>query len=417
MNEIRENQLKKAQEAIAVVPLSEEHSISLLMRRFFNVLLFLSQEMGDIEIYRTPLSKLIDLAEYGSTNLEAVKDALRKMTTTVVEWNDVVDDKGRIRWGVSALLSHAEIIRDKKYAFVEWSFSPAIKRLLLNPSVYAQISIPELCRLSTPTATALYEICVRYLTNQNGLTCRETWQWWKPRLTGTKSSTAQENQVYSRFKEKRLSPAIDEINQKTRLSVELIEHKTGRKITHIQFSAKLKENLFCEDDKPSNPPKTIDPKVLERIVALGVEQKIATRICLECPTEDILDTLEYVQHRLRKGGVASPAALFRDAIRKGYGAIEVSRLRSLARPAASAPKSPTPQDSQADKFAPVRAHLSQCTEQERLALEQKFVENLNPLVREHYRKRGLKSKIVEIAFLEYVAEQIAASRTGPSEDG
>lgn len=119
MNKASETQLKKAQEAIAVVPLSEEHSISLLMRRFFNVLLFLSQEMGDIEIYRTPLSKLIDLAEYGSTNLEAVKDALRKMTTTVVEWNDVVDDKGRIRWGVSALLSHAEIIRDKKYAFVE----------------------------------------------------------------------------------------------------------------------------------------------------------------------------------------------------------------------------------------------------------------------------------------------------------
>ena len=55
---------------------------------------------------------------------------------------------------------------------------------MLDPSRYVQRDIAVFASLGTGTAASLYEICTRYLTNFGGLTNKETWEWWRPRLTG-----------------------------------------------------------------------------------------------------------------------------------------------------------------------------------------------------------------------------------------
>ena len=78
--------LRKAVEAIAIRP--QAGKLTLLTRKINNVLLAEAQRQGiDEPSYRIPLSKLCAKADYDSTNMSLVKDQLRKMASTIVEWN------------------------------------------------------------------------------------------------------------------------------------------------------------------------------------------------------------------------------------------------------------------------------------------------------------------------------------------
>jgi len=71
-------EIYKAHQAISLVP-TKGSRITLLMRRFFNVLLQHAQGCGPMETYRAPLDRIFAGADYGSANYEVAKNALRNM--------------------------------------------------------------------------------------------------------------------------------------------------------------------------------------------------------------------------------------------------------------------------------------------------------------------------------------------------
>lgn len=304
---------RKAHEAIAVLPQSGR--LTLLDRRFFNVLLALAQEQGDRTTYRAKFARILAGAKFDSKNTEVAKEHLRKMTTTRVEWNST-SDTGKRRWGVSTLIADAEIIEENRELIVEWSYSPKVKAKLLNPDVYVQLSLEIHSALRSSQSAALYEICTRYVTNPGHLTHRAPWQWWKPRLTGNPEDI-QNLGEYKYFKRDVLRTAISEINAITDIDIELIEHRDGRKVSEIQFKVtkKAQRSLSLPEEN------LIDNSLLERLLALGFNTNAAAQLYSNTDEQKLRLTLSYVESRVRAKNMEalnSPAAFFRVALKEGY---------------------------------------------------------------------------------------------------
>ena len=280
-------ELKKAQEAIAILPKSGR--ITLLTRRLFNSLLQLAQEDGELKMYRRRLSKVMFNASFDSNNTEIVKEQLRRMASIQVEWNST-SGVGERRWGVSNLLADAEIIEERGAVWIEWSYSEKVRSKLLDPEIYARISLQAYSQIRSSASAALYEICVRYVTNPSNLTMRAPWQWWRPRLTGNPED-AVETTEYKFFKRDVLKPSMVEVNRLADICVELVEHKEGRRVTEIQFRVKKvsQGHLHLPD------PNLVNTEIIKRLVdEMGLTPEEAPKIYNDHEVPMLLSTITLV---------------------------------------------------------------------------------------------------------------------------
>lgn len=408
--------LYKAHQAIAVTP-SPGSKITLLDRRFFNALLEEAQKQGDQDVYRAPLATVLSGANFTSTNYEVAKAVLRSLAKTTVEWSIVESDspdgatKGQKIWGITSLVAHASLISEGKGSRVmfEWSYSPVIRSGLLAPDRYVGLPMDIFVTLSTNAAAALYEICMRYLSNRNGLTNKEPWESWRPRLTGVSNESAGETQ-YKFFKRDTLVPAIKEINAVTNIDVELREFKTGRKITHIQFSSSIKAQESLNVSESVLPHE----EIIKRLSALGFDDAATAKFYTGYEAEILLDTLTFVEERIKKGDIASPAALFRDALKKGYGAKEGKKLSKGtvqdARIKKEVPErvatKPVDESEPPSKFASAEAYMEKLSTKDMKALVARFAKSLSGLLAEQFTKSGLKSKLVRVALAQFVLDNV-----------
>ncbi len=307
-------ELKKAQEAIAILPKSGR--ITLLTRRLFNSLLQLAQEDGELKMYRRRLSKVMFNASFDSNNTEIVKEQLRRMASIQVEWNST-SGVGERRWGVSNLLADAEIIEERGAVWIEWSYSEKVRSKLLDPEIYARISLQAYSQIRSSASAALYEICVRYVTNPSNLTMRAPWQWWRPRLTGNPED-AVETTEYKFFKRDVLKPSMVEVNRLADICVELVEHKEGRRVTEIQFRVKKvsQGHLHLPD------PNLVNTEIIKRLVdEMGLTPEEAAKIYSDHEEPLLLSTINLVRERGQDRSLPelkSVAAFFKNAIRGKY---------------------------------------------------------------------------------------------------
>jgi len=304
---------RKAVEAIAVKPLAGK--LTLLTRKVNNVLLAEAQDQGvDQPIYRIPLSRLCSKADYDSSNTALLKEQLRKMSSTTVEWQTGV--KGARRWGVTNLVN-VEIIEEGNRCFVEWDYPIKLKEKLLAPDVYARLSLQMQNTFRSASALALYEICVRYLDSPGQLTMRMPWSEWRPVLTGVADSEEGTYLQYKYFKRDVVNHAIKEVNDLTHIQVELIEHKEGRSVSDLQFSVKPRSQAGLALDDPN----LFDLSLIDRLKTLGFTQAQAEKTYSDTDESRLRQTLNFVEGKIKaaKPPIAKPAAYFRDALKRGYG--------------------------------------------------------------------------------------------------
>ncbi|HEY4351126.1 MAG TPA: replication initiation protein [Paraburkholderia sp.] len=416
-------ELRKAVEAIAIQPKSGK--ITLLTRKLFNVLLAVAQkadESGDT--YRALLSDIVANSAFDSNDTALVKEHLRRMVSVQVEWSQGTSSQkpGR-KWGISTLIADAEILEDPttRRVWVEFSFAPKIKKKLLDPVQYARLSLQFQSQLRSSAGLALYEICVRYLTNPSHLTMRETWEWWRPILSGTPDTEAgdEAKREYKYFKRDYLRPAIAEVNAVTNIFVELIEHREGRRVAEIQFRVtERKQPMLALDEHPN----VFDSTLVDRMVKIGIPLKEAQSLYADSEENRIRAALQMTEQRMRSATlppVRSAAALFKDALKKGY-APPVEGAPSAAGVAAGkaiAAGGVPADDLKARLLGEYAAHrrkeaqalYEEQGEVERDIARQSFESDELPALGAHlrndWRRRGLDSKLVETAFFDWLARK------------
>ncbi|MDA8256779.1 MAG: replication initiation protein [Betaproteobacteria bacterium] len=314
-------EFRKANEVIAP-RVTRGGTLSLLARKIFNVILYHTQRLGVPganapsddpaykEFYWLPLGELARDTAFNSDDTKVLKEAMLKLQDIKV----VIDDaKG---FASDVLIPKIRVIPDRrgKATMVGWTIDSTTEKTLLRPEFYTRLSIYYLTSLRTTAGISLYENAKRYATNPSRLTMRETWEWWHDVLTGIPMT--HEKPEYKYFKRDVLKPAIDEVNT-TDIRVELIEHKTGRRITHLQFRIERAAQGALE----LPPPPVIDTKTIDRIRELGINPREAEDIFASHDDRLVRETLDWVRDRMASTTmprVESPAALFRSALRGRY---------------------------------------------------------------------------------------------------
>jgi hypothetical protein len=417
-------ELRKAVEAIAIQPKSGK--ITLLTRKLFNVLLAVAQQADESgDTYRALLSDIVANSAFDSNDTALVKEHLRRMVSVQVEWSTGTSSQkpGR-KWGISTLIADAEILEDPttRRVWVEFSFAPKIKKKLLDPVQYARLSLQFQSQLRSSAGLALYEICVRYLTNPSHLTMRETWEWWRPILSGTPDTEAgdEAKREYKYFKRDYLRPAIAEVNAVTNIFVELVEHREGRRVAEIQFRVtERKQPMLALDEHPN----VFDSTLVDRMVKIGIPLKEAQTLYADSEENRIRAALQMTEQRMRSTTlppVRSAAALFKDALKKGY-APPVEALVSApangttkrgaagAATAADDLKARLLSEYSAYRRKEARALYDEQGDEERDLARQTFEDSVLPELgthmRDDWRKRGLESKLAETSFFDWLARK------------
>ncbi|SAK60829.1 plasmid replication protein [Caballeronia pedi] len=416
-------ELRKAVEAIAIQPKSGK--ITLLTRKLFNVLLAVAQQADESgDTYRALLSDIVANSAFDSNDTALVKEHLRRMVSVQVEWSTGTSSQkpGR-KWGISTLIADAEILEDPttRRVWVEFSFAPKIKKKLLDPVQYARLSLQFQSQLRSSAGLALYEICVRYLTNPSHLTMRETWEWWRPILSGTPDTEAgdEAKREYKYFKRDYLRPAIAEVNAVTNIFVELVEHREGRRVAEIQFRVtERKQPMLALDEHPN----VFDSTLVDRMVKIGIPLKDAQTLYADSEENRIRAALQMTEQRMRSTSlppVRSAAALFKDALKKGYAPPVEALPAAAGGTAARAPAtvSAAADDLKARLLSEFSAHrrkearvlYDEQGEEEREIARQSFEEDVLPglgtHMRDDWRKRGLGSKLAETSFFDWLARK------------
>jgi len=414
-------ELRKAVEAIAIQPKSGK--ITLLTRKLFNVLLAVAQQADESgDTYRALLSDIVANSAFDSNDTALVKEHLRRMVSVQVEWSQGTSSQkpGR-KWGISTLIADAEILEDPqtRRVWVEFSFAPKIKKKLLDPVQYARLSLQFQSQLRSSAGLALYEICVRYLTNPSHLTMRETWEWWRPILSGTPDTEAgdEAKREYKYFKRDYLRPAIAEVNAVTNIFVELIEHREGRRVAEIQFRVtERKQPMLALDEHPN----VFDSTLVDRMVKIGIPLKEAQSLYADSEENRIRAALQLTEQRMRSTSlppVRSAAALFKDALKKGYAPpVETAAgaAPAVGRSAAAAVTADDPKARLLDEYAAYRRKEARSLYEEQGDMERELARQsfetdelpgLGSHLRDDWRRRGLESKLGDTAFFDWLARK------------
>lgn len=289
--ELADSPLRKPVNTLAIIP-TKSSKITVLARKAYNVLLYIAQEQGiDREVYRTPLQSILRGVDFNSNAREIVKQHLRSMVSTTVEWQSPTAGEGEA-WNVAGLLAHAKVYKQSGENWVEWSFAPNIKHELLEPQRFARLRLDVISQLRRHSGVVLYEICARY--RDIGLTARQPWPWWRPVLTGSPDSDDSVKQEYRFFKRDVLKLAIAEVNAVTDLDVQLVEHKAGRFIADIQFKVSKKK----QEGLPLRyPPQPVDLSHVVRAVGAGIRHEDAETLIEKHGNEAMKLGLDALQKR------------------------------------------------------------------------------------------------------------------------
>ena len=290
--ELIKNPLRKPVNTLAIVP-TKSSKITVLARKAYNVLLYIAQEQGiDQEVFRAPLQSILRGVDFNSNAREIVKQHLRAMVSTTVEWQSPTAGEGEA-WNVAGLLAHAKVYKQSGENWVEWSFAPNIKHELLEPQRFARLRLDVISQLRRHSGVVLYEICARY--RDVGQTARQPWPWWRPVLTGSPDTEDSVKQEYRFFKRDVLKLAIAEINAVTDLNVELIEHKAGRFIADIQFRVAKKQQ---ESLPLRHPPVPVDLSQVVRATAVGIRSEDAEALILAHGNDAMTAGLDALHKRI-----------------------------------------------------------------------------------------------------------------------
>lgn len=265
---------RKPNHLIVMVPTLGK--LSPISRKLYNVLLhdtqaqaIAKQAAGEVikagDLFEARLADLLVPFKVDATDLSTVAKAhFREMKRTEVEW-EAPDQGSEVVWASMSLLSEAKVIKRNNQLFFQWALPPTLFNAVMDPGLFTRMDLEYLTRLKSYAALALYEICVRYKNNPSGRTCVCEPEWWVDAISAKSNrdpaTGAKPKREWRKVKNEAVLKAIEEINELTDIEVELIEKKTGKAVTQVQFAVRRKKLASTGVSRPALSPELIEQAV------------------------------------------------------------------------------------------------------------------------------------------------------------
>lgn len=220
----------------------------------------------NVDTYSISRVELMRIIDYTSPNRKHLKDALTQMQKLTVQW-DFLQQDGDAMWASCVLLPFVGFDRDRVF----YSYAPQIKPMLFDSKIYARLDLRIQRTFKLDSAAALYEWVNRFRTNPSKLTNEMVWEDWRWVIYGEVSETSVLKE-YKLFKREKLKPAIKEINEKSDLTVELIENKDGgRSVKTLQF--KVEEKAIFRLEAPADSEEKAEWETRLEDMGIGVRDR------------------------------------------------------------------------------------------------------------------------------------------------
>ncbi|MDQ5911249.1 MAG: Rep 3 protein [Pseudomonadota bacterium] len=436
MTDLADQNLKKHVAAVHI-----NNRLTLTQRKASNVLLYNAYEnLLTARVHRIRVKDLAEAIGFNTNNLEPLKEALKTLARTVLEWNILDENGAHEEWGATTLLAQAVI----KHGYCIYAYSPDLCEKLYRPEIYALLNLSIQRKFSSGYALALYENCLRYRrVGTTGWISLDNLK----RLMGI-SETDTYYQDFRKFNDKVVKPAAQQVNETSDLFLEIEYQRTSRKVSAVRFQVTDNPQMLLFAQRQAELAAALEAET----IAAAASVKVAVVASAESPVTGGLEPLReklqafglngrqirtalthyepaylegniaVVEQDLAAGKVQNLPAYLLAALRHDYRPV-VAQTRSVP---VSMPKAPpvtdTPKESPVARQERLRsefqaerleAALNRLTPNERRALEQDYVTHLEEsqgfemrLILGRYRKEQFSSRMVESHFRAFASARL-----------
>jgi plasmid replication initiation protein len=294
------------------------NALSLLQRKISNALLYHAyKELMQKEEHEISIKQLCKLIAYHGNNHAAIKDALKGLLSTVIEWNLVNDTTGVEDWTASAILASVNL----KGPLCTYAYSPRMKQLLYTPSMFGKINLYIQAQFKSSYGLALYENCTRY----RGLPYTK---WFDMDLFRKLMGVPLDKYtIFRDFKKRVLDKSVDEVNSYSDLVVEPELFKEGRQFTKVRFALKermkktrIGSNLSMEEDKETSEADIADSLKSKLIIDYGLSPEMSDQLLREYTSDFIIDKMSVIESskNYKEGRVDNLSSYLLSALKNNY---------------------------------------------------------------------------------------------------
>lgn len=304
----KQKSFKELKKHVATVHCSG--SLSLLQRKISNALLYHAyNELLASDVHQITVKRLCQLIAFNSNNYEAIKEAIRGLISTVVEWNMIDELSGEDDWSASSMLASVRI----KGPLCSYSYSPRMREMLFSPAIYARINLITQSKFKSNYGLALYENCVRYRSLPST-------KWLDLELFRKLMGVSSEKYpIFRDFKRRVLDKAVEEVNTYSDIRIEPEFKKEGRGVGQIRFKIEERaKKIPLGVDLALNISD--DPLItkLKEIYHLSLNH--AKKIVDEFGSENVKNKIAIIEHsnKIQKNKIQNPAAYLISALKFDY---------------------------------------------------------------------------------------------------
>ena len=293
------------------------NGVSLLQRKVWNILLWNAyNNCPGKEVHTISLKEIWKVLEWGSSkNHQRLQDLCEEFTKISVKWNLLGKDRKSI-WGVASLLASAEA----KEGVLSYAFAYHLRERLLNPYMYARISLSLQNKFDSKHALALYELCVDYFIEKIG---KGETPWLSLAEVRSLMGTGDDYPVFYEFKRWALNVALSEINEKSDLDVEIEYKKEQRKVAWIKFRIRAKPNrqqiLLLPPEQMDPTPPSIEDLLFDRLrEEFKLSQSQAKEVMVQYTVDELEARLEILSEEFEQGKIRNLGAYAYKSLSEGY---------------------------------------------------------------------------------------------------
>jgi plasmid replication initiation protein len=332
MADIKDDFILKQHHEMIVMKPSVGNKVTLIGRRLYSALLATSQlELNGTtplatHTFEAPLMSLLKVSGGEGEERTVAKRYFQEMQDLKVSWESTSPGDG-VKWVGLHMLSQAKIFVRTGQTWVSWAFPPEIMGMIINPDRYAVWNLRITAKLGTYSALALYEICARYRDNPSGVTSRKPLDWWIDALSNTSASADKKRREWRKFKVEKVNEAIADINKETDIEIELIEHKSGRMVTEIQFGVRKKQS-----QPVLNQQHEINAEIIIKAERLGIAESRADSLIRMYGEELFVQKLDETRARMfdkSKKSIDSPYAYLKVLLKNSKLGYEATPAKSF----------------------------------------------------------------------------------------
>ena len=282
--------------------------LTLTQRKLVNALLYNAYEgLLSEDTHSIPVSLLSEMIGFDSRNQAHLRQAIRGLTETSVEW-DILEDDGTSVWEVSSLLSSARI----HAGVCTYRYDKGLAEKLKHPDIYSKINLSVIRELRSSHALVLYENCYRYV--DIGHTA-----WWdldvfRKLMSVDRLASYQE---YKILKRDLITPSMREINKLSNINVEMETRRKGRSVIGLRFLMRHNKQLSLVGMEEEH--EISESRAYLALREQGISKTLACAWIVEYGEEYIFEKLDLASSQAASGKIrSSKAGFLKSAIEEDY---------------------------------------------------------------------------------------------------